>query len=417
MSVNFNPLAQAALFQQFGLIGPLRHGLVDRVYHLFQPLIFIAEDVKRTFSPPEKTLLDLTIDAYVQSNRIEEDFDKVKPDLLLAFPQAKRWQIEQFKMIFQTLSDEKLNTFLTELFKQEAEGSIALLIDRLTKVLSLEKVESAIRHVFPLFEARQAVLDISGLTEHDLKLKSAKVRDSLIGIALLHLKEGTDQMAEHILRIFHLNRSPRDHYRDHHMDKSYQLQNNYYILQQNMTLLGTWFLGLSSLLGSKWKAVVATTLLGTFGAAFLISYLKWFKTVPDEFLGYHNLVSDVIKGKIPPVYGREAEVQEIIDQLKANQNNTRVHPIVLGKTGVGKTALINALAWRLARGVDGLPPKLFVIPASDLVSNQPYENKIELITMHLEGEQPIIFIDEFHTACIEKGPSSEKFKPLSNLTH
>jgi len=144
MSVNFNPLAQAALFQQFGLIGPLRHGLVDRVYHLFQPLIFIAEDVKRTFSPPEKTLLDLTIDAYVQSNRIEEDFDKVKPDLLLAFPQAKRWQIEQFKMIFQTLSDEKLNTFLTELFKQEAEGSIALLIDRLTKVLSLEKVESAI---------------------------------------------------------------------------------------------------------------------------------------------------------------------------------------------------------------------------------------------------------------------------------
>ncbi len=410
MSVNFNPIIQRGFFRDFGLLNQEDRGIQHQVTRLFHPFINYAARVQLTLYPPIKTELDNIIDQYVNSGNIEGNFDQVKGVLLQAFPIAKQWQIPQFSKIFRSLSDERLNILLKELFLQEGNQSIAPLIDRLTKVLSLQKIESTIRSEFPLFgTVKQAVNDISGLSGPDLELKSKESRQSLIRLASIYLINGIDQAAEMLLYVFNIKESSS--YGP--CEQSFRAQSRYYAMRNNFELLTGWFLGLSVLLDSKWKAIVVLTLSTSVGTAFILAYLKWFKTAPDEFMGYRNLVTEVIKGNIPPVFGREVQVQKIIDQLLAN-NTTHVHPIILGETGVGKTVLINALAWRLAKGVPGLPSKLFSIPASDLMGEFVADTKLQEIKASLDGQPAIIFLDEIHTPFMKKGADSEKFKPLFN---
>ena len=66
-----------------------------------------------------------------------------------------------------------------------------------------------------------------------------------------------------------------------------------------------------------------------------------------------NLTERAKKGEIDPVIGREAEVRQMVDILiRRRQNN----PILTGEAGVGKTAVVEGLALRIAAG--DVPPAL-----------------------------------------------------------
>ncbi len=51
-------------------------------------------------------------------------------------------------------------------------------------------------------------------------------------------------------------------------------------------------------------------------------------------------------GRIDPVFGRDTEIRQMVDILPSPQNN----PILVGEPGVGKTALVEGLALRIAEG-------------------------------------------------------------------
>src|SRR5439155_16178755 len=66
-----------------------------------------------------------------------------------------------------------------------------------------------------------------------------------------------------------------------------------------------------------------------------------------------NLTERAKKGEIDPVIGREAEVRQMVDILiRRRQNN----PILTGEAGVGKTAVVEGFALRIAQG--DVPPAL-----------------------------------------------------------
>ena len=116
-----------------------------------------------------------------------------------------------------------------------------------------------------------------------------------------------------------------------------------------------------------------------------------------------NLTERARLGEIDPVIGREAEVRQIVDILiRRRQNN----PILTGEAGVGKTAVVEGLALRIAQG--DVPPvlKKVVLCTLDLGLLQAgagvkgeFENRLKQVIAEVKASPvPIVlFIDEAHT--------------------
>src|SRR4029079_18549638 len=116
-----------------------------------------------------------------------------------------------------------------------------------------------------------------------------------------------------------------------------------------------------------------------------------------------DLTANARAGKIDPVLGRDFEIRQIIDILTRRRQN---NPILTGEAGVGKTAVVEGFASRVAQG--DVPPVLrnVAIRTLDLALLQAgagikgeVENRLKnLITEVKASPTPIIlFIDEAHT--------------------
>ncbi len=116
-----------------------------------------------------------------------------------------------------------------------------------------------------------------------------------------------------------------------------------------------------------------------------------------------NLTEDAKQGKIDAVLGRDEEIRQIIDILiRRRQNN----PILTGEAGVGKTAVVEGFALRIAsgdvpeplRGVSVRSLDLGLLQAGASVKGE-FENRLKSVIAEVKASpQPIImFIDEAHT--------------------
>ena len=116
-----------------------------------------------------------------------------------------------------------------------------------------------------------------------------------------------------------------------------------------------------------------------------------------------DLTGNAKKGKIDPVLGRDPEIRQIIDILTRRRQN---NPILTGEAGVGKTAVVEGFALRVARGDVPPPLKNVHVRTLDLALLQAgagvkgeFENRLKgLIEEVKASATPIIlFIDEAHT--------------------
>lgn len=116
-----------------------------------------------------------------------------------------------------------------------------------------------------------------------------------------------------------------------------------------------------------------------------------------------DLTGQAAAGKLDPVLGRDREIREIIDILMRRRQN---NPIIVGEAGVGKTALVEGLALRIAVG--DVPPFLREVRllALDLASMQAgasvrgeFESRLKQVIDEVQrSPRPIVlFIDEAHT--------------------
>jgi type VI secretion system protein VasG len=116
-----------------------------------------------------------------------------------------------------------------------------------------------------------------------------------------------------------------------------------------------------------------------------------------------DLTGNAKRGKIDPVLGRDAEIRQVIDILTRRRQN---NPILTGEAGVGKTAVVEGFALRVAQGDVPPPLKNVHVRTLDLALLQAgagvkgeFENRLKgLIEEVKASAQPIIlFIDEAHT--------------------
>ncbi|WP_201000776.1 type VI secretion system ATPase TssH [Pseudomonas cichorii] len=117
----------------------------------------------------------------------------------------------------------------------------------------------------------------------------------------------------------------------------------------------------------------------------------------------HNLTRQAREGRLDPVLCRDSEIRQMVDILARRRKN---NPIVVGEAGVGKTAIVEGLALRIARGevprplqgVELLSLDMGLLQAGASLKGE-FERRLKGIIDEVKSspEPIILFIDEAHT--------------------
>ena len=124
------------------------------------------------------------------------------------------------------------------------------------------------------------------------------------------------------------------------------------------------------------------------------------KSVIEDF-GF-DLTKAAAEGKLDPVVGRETEIARVIEILGRRKKN---NPMLIGEPGVGKSAIVEGIALRIAGG--SISPalakkRLISLDIASVVAGTKYRGDFEkrlksIINEASANPDIILFIDEFHT--------------------
>ncbi|MBX2858742.1 MAG: ATP-dependent Clp protease ATP-binding subunit ClpA [Cellvibrionaceae bacterium] len=132
-----------------------------------------------------------------------------------------------------------------------------------------------------------------------------------------------------------------------------------------------------------------------------------------------NLNEQAMKGRIDPLVGRELEIERVVQILARRRKN---NPLLVGESGVGKTAIAEGLAKAI---IDGAVPEIlnnsvvYSLDLGSLLAGTKYRGDFEkrfkgLLAELKKREKAILFIDEIHTI-IGAGAASGGVMDASNL--
>lgn len=147
---------------------------------------------------------------------------------------------------------------------------------------------------------------------------------------------------------------------------------------------------------------------------------KYIKKSPFKFLNRYgkDLTEEARGGKLDTVIGREKEIERVVTVLS---RRTKSNPVLIGEAGVGKTAIVEGLATRIANAdVPGnlIGKHIYQVDLSSLVAGTKFrgefEERIKGVIDEATGDDSIIlFIDEIHL--LSGAGSSEGSMDAANI--
>ncbi len=116
-----------------------------------------------------------------------------------------------------------------------------------------------------------------------------------------------------------------------------------------------------------------------------------------------NLNERAENGNLDPIIGRDEEIRRVLHILSRRKKN---NPILIGEAGVGKTAIVEGIAWRIVKGdvPENLKTKrIFVLDIAALIAGAKYKGEFEerlkgvIKEVTAANGEIILFVDEIHT--------------------
>ena len=116
-----------------------------------------------------------------------------------------------------------------------------------------------------------------------------------------------------------------------------------------------------------------------------------------------NLNERAENGKLDPIIGRDEEMRRVLQILSRRKKN---NPLLIGEAGVGKTAIVEGIAWRIVKGdvpENLMSKRIYVLDIAALIAGAKYKGEFEerlkgVIKEVTESSGEIVlFIDEIHT--------------------
>lgn len=116
-----------------------------------------------------------------------------------------------------------------------------------------------------------------------------------------------------------------------------------------------------------------------------------------------NLNERAESGKLDPIIGRDEEIRRILHILSRRKKN---NPLIIGEAGVGKTAIVEGIAWRIVQ--QDIPENLatkqiYTLDLASLVAGAKYkgefEERLKAVVKEVAASngEVILFVDEIHT--------------------
>ncbi len=256
------------------------------------------------------------------------------------------------KRIIKNMSDEERKQLLVDALNEDFKKEQRFLGNQCIQLMTLEQLRNLAKFVSEEFvdvqataaELNEIVQTIKKFDVEEARVRLLKNSKQFILFRIISNFVNSFAVAFNLLEI---GREPNTYF-----ETKYMLDIYWRLLSIPISIIKFLFRVIVNPLISITLIALATVISAL---AFDI-FKKWFNRCPQQLPHCKNLTLEIKNGSIKPAFGREKELDEILNALAANNDVGRKHPLIIGKPGIGKTELMKGLAWRLEN--DDVPETL-----------------------------------------------------------
>ena len=282
-------------------------------------------------------------------------------------------------------------------------------LQRLASIVPLEELQGAIRTAYPAhIDALETAKGMFHEAVYYLEKTQTKASPSLLarlsGIADIVISLIDTLIASYGLKTLF---KPAEF--------EWEASAKKYNLEKILALFLAALAALSPTIGASSSALLAGALIAAFCAISLLSV--YFQPIPFFLPEAENWTKQFQQGELRVAGGRKSSIDEIAHTLIASKK-MKVHPMLIGKSGIGKTQTIQALVQTIEQGdyPELKGKKIFYINTANLVGAGAGGKILSRISeaMGRHREKIILVLDEVHLACQKREGSAigEQLKTL-----